>query len=327
VALQRRSEIEGMLDAAGKMAGPRRAGVDAVRAECLKRFEEAKRAEEAAPLVARVREALGDVRRLRQRRKEIEDLISGVEKAGFRAEAEGLRAEAARTLEEAERRADLLGHWRLDGDARDSSGLDFHGRKKGTKTVPGKIGKALWFDGENDVVELPLTAALNQVQAESYTLAAWFRPEDIPPGVKDEDNRSWYAVIVKEGMHIGLSYPRDQHIEMGHWAEGGTRAIATGKSACPPGSWHHLAGVVDREKGRTHVYVNGAPDGTVEWAAGKASRDYGSRPWRIGHAAPGSKEWAWPARGAIDDVRIYGRALPAEGIRRIYEAGLAGRDP
>ncbi len=36
---------------------------------------------------------------------------------------------------------------------------------------------------------------------------------------------------------------------------------------------------------------------------------------------------AWPARGAVDDVRIYDRALEEVEILRLYEAGLAGRDP
>ncbi|MBI4758588.1 MAG: hypothetical protein HY783_06260, partial [Chloroflexi bacterium] len=63
------------------------------------------------------------------------------------------------------------------------------------------------------------------------------------------------------------------------------------------GEWHHLAGVVDRAGGKTHVYINGALDGTSSWPAGGASRPFGKTPWRIGYAGPGWKEWAWPGKG------------------------------
>jgi hypothetical protein len=323
---ERRAEIEGMLAAAEKTAGPRPA-VETLRAECFKRFEEAGKAEQAAPLVAQVEEALLDARRLRQRRKEIEGLISEVEKAGARTVAEDLRARAAKAFEEADRRGDLLGHWRLDGDARDSSGLGFHGKLKGTKTVPGKIGQALWFNGEDDVVDLPNSPELDRIQEESYTVMAWFRPEDVPPGVKEEDNKSWYTVVIKQGMHIGLSYKNSRQFEMGHWGARDTRAIAMTEATFPPGSWYHLAGVVDRPEGKTRIHVNGVMNGTTPWPAGLASRPFGRIIWRIGHAGPGWKEWAWPAKGTIDDVRFYCRAFAAEEVRRIYEAGLAGRDP
>lgn len=323
----RRAEIEGMIASVEKTLGRGHPQTETLRAQLAARILEAERRETVEPLAEQVRMALGDARRIRHRRDEIEKLIAAVETAGARAEAADLRARAAKAFEEAERRGDLLGHWRLDGNAEDSSGLGFHGKLRGTKTVPGKIGQALWFDGEDSVVELPASPELNAVQEESYTVMAWYRPEDLPPGEKEEDNKSWYAILVKAGMHIGLSFQKSGHVEMGHWVQKDTRAIAVSRAPLPIGEWRHLAGVVDRPGGRTLVYVDGALSGASSWPAGASSRPFGRVPWRIGHASPGWKEWAWPCKGAIDDVRIYGRALAAEEIRGIFEAGKAGRDP
>ena len=320
----RRAEFESMIASVEKITGPGHPEPQNLRAQLDARIREARNREAAEPLIEQVRQALGDARRLRQRRDEIEKLIAEVEKTGARAEAADLRARAAKALEEAERRDGLVGHWKLDGNAEDSSGLGFHGKIQGTKTVPGKIGMALWFDGENDVVTLPNSPELDRIQEESYTAMAWFRPEDLPPGIQEEDNKSWYAILIKAGMHIGLSFHKSGHVEMAHWTQEGTKGVVFSRIPLSIGAWHHLAGVVDRERGQTHVYIDGAPAGTASWPAGAASRSFGKVPWRIGHANPGAKEWAWPARGAIDDVRLYERALEAGEIRKIYEAGAAG---
>jgi hypothetical protein len=96
--------------------------------------------------------------------------------------------------------------------------------------------------------------------------------------------------------------------------------------AVPPGQWHHPVGVVDHDAGTTLLYVDGKLMKKRSWPAGKISRNYGKEPWRIGHASPGAAKFAWPAKGAIDDVRIYDRALSADEVRKMYEAGRQGRD-
>ena len=42
-------------------------------------------------------------------------------------------------------------------------------------------------------------------------------------------------------------------------------------------------------------------------------------------AEPDSEEWSWPAKGAIDDVRLYKRALSEEEIKAVYKAGVAAK--
>src|SRR5436305_45585 len=58
---------------------------------------------------------------------------------------------------------------------------------------------------------------------------------------------------------------------------------------------------------------------TAEWEANKATRDYAKTPWRVGVANPTAKKWAWPAKGLIDEVRIYKKALSDAEVAALYK--------
>jgi len=191
----------------------------------------------------------------------------------------------------------------------------------------GRKGGALKLDGAGHV-QLPNSDALDKVQAESYSLAAWFRPEGVPPGT-ESDNNARYGILVKEGWHNGLSYNNEKQFVMEHWlapAAGGDDPVWAGagtwEDSNDAGRWYHLAGVVDRKAGTTKLYINGELKNTAEWEAGKASRDPNKSPWRVGVASPEAKKWAWHAKGLIDDVRIYKKALSDAEVTALYKEGV-----
>jgi len=332
---ERRTEVEGMIASAEKGAGPRLGQVQALRAELAKALEEAARERERQAqleeILPRIREAIKDVRTLRQRRADVENLLDQAEKLAGprRGEVDALRAECVSAFNRAEKRRELVGHWRLDGDARDSSGSGFHGNAVGNPAaVPGQLGQALQFNGADQVVNLPNSPELDRVHEDSYTLSAWFRPDAVPPTSEEDSSRSRSGILLKQGWHLGLTYDHRKYFIMDHWISPEKNVGVVGDSkACLPGAWYHVAGVVDREAGATLVYVNGQRVKKRTWPPGSIARNYGKSPWRIGQGAPGSPRHAWPARGAIDDVRIYDRALEAAEILKLHEAGLAGRDP
>ncbi|MBV8881783.1 MAG: sigma-70 family RNA polymerase sigma factor [Planctomycetaceae bacterium] len=226
--------------------------------------------------------------------------------------------------------SDLIGHWKLDDDKAASTAADASGRGANGKVVggatfaPGKVGGALKVDGKGGHVELPGTEDLDKVQAGNYTIAAWFKPEDVPAG-KDADNNQSYAIVVKTGWHEGLAYSADKKFTMTHW-------VATDKPLEPqwvgagawdqdyePGEWYHLVGVVDRGAGSVKLYLNGDEKGSAEFAVNAATRNYEKATWKIGMASPGAEQYAWPAKGLIDDVRIYNKALSAAEVKGLYE--------
>jgi hypothetical protein len=188
----------------------------------------------------------------------------------------------------------------------------------------GKRGGALKLDGTGHV-QVANSDALDKVQAESYTVMAWFRPESVPPGTESA-NDARFGIVIKAGWHTGLSYNNEKQFVMEHWltpAAGSEEPVWAGagtwEDSSDAGKWYHVAGVVDRKAGATRLYLNGELKNSADWESGKASRDPGKEPWRVGIASPGAEKWGWPAKGLIDDVRIYKKALGEAEIVAIYK--------
>lgn len=191
----------------------------------------------------------------------------------------------------------------------------------------GKKGGALKLDGAGGHVQLANSEALDKLQADSYSIAVWFKPDEVPPGT-ESDNHARYGIVVKEGWHCGLSYNGEKQFVMEHWlapAAGGDEPVWAGagtwEDSSDAGKWYHVAGVVDRKAGTTKLYLNGELKNTADWEANKASRDYGKAAWRIGIASPGAQKWSWPAKGLIDEVRLYKKALTDAEVSALYKEG------
>ncbi len=230
----------------------------------------------------------------------------------------------------AERDPSLVGHWKMDGSGPtevDSSGRDNTAILVGEpERTDGRIGKGLVLDGKDRYANIPGSGTLDRVQEGSYTVAAWFKPHSKPAGAEAAENNAYFAIVMKSGVHEGLKYGADQKFAMDHWLSDGTGAAAVSGSAFPPGSYHHVAGVVSRPEGTVRIYVNGRLEGTHSWNPKTAPRDFGSSTWKIGIGAPGAAEYRWAADGTVDDVRIYNRALPANEIK-LLAAGALGPAP
>ena len=230
---------------------------------------------------------------------------------------------------------DLLGHWKLDDEktsatAADSSGHGLHGKLvKNPGWTAGKIGGGIKLDGKDGHVELPGSKEMNTLQEGSYTISAWFMPENIPPGA-DTANDAYYGIVIKNGAHEGLRFNYEGKFAMDHWLKGenggqDVQASPESDQEFEAGKFHHVAGIVDRAAGKTFIYVNGKLEGTQEWKAGAEARDYGPATWKIGIAVPGAEEWGWSAKGVIDEVRLYGRALSADEVKALHAQGADGK--
>jgi hypothetical protein len=210
--------------------------------------------------------------------------------------------------------------------------LSFDGQKigEGARAVgkvefaEGKAGGAIKLDGTGHV-EVTGTEALDKLQADSYTVMAWFKPESVPPGTESA-NDARFGIVIKAGWHTGLSYNNEKQFVMEHWlapAAGSDEPVWAGagtwEDSADAGKWYHVAGVVDRKAGATRLYLNGELKNSADWEAGKAARDPGKQPWRIGIASPGADKRGWPAKGLIDDVRFYKKALSEAEIAAIYK--------
>lgn len=210
---------------------------------------------------------------------------------------------------------DLVGWWKLDevaGDvAADSSGLANHGTlKNGPVWVPGRIGGALGFANTDETkiyVDIPNSPTLENVQEADYTVAAWVKPNRLPPGT---DNTPAYGILVKQGYHIGLVYDQVGLFKMQHHLRDVNNTYMLVKSAPKaPSVWYHVAGVVSRTDGFVKIYVNGVLEATASFPPGSAAREFEEVTWKLGIAGPEYVKYREGMDGIIDDARIYRRAL------------------
>ena len=175
-----------------------------------------------------------------------------------------------------------------------------------TRANSGRFGRALSFDGEDDIVTVPDDDALRLSGA--MTLEAWVQAARPPPTGAASSSRS-----PRGGVAYGaVREQRRRHAER-------EPRVATRALAAPPTS--------TRTSGRTSpprttarrckLFVNGAPGRHAD-AAGRA------RPTAAGPLTFGANNvWGERFRGLIDEVRIYNRALTPAEIAS--DMGAAGR--
>ena len=190
----------------------------------------------------------------------------------------------------------------------DSSGRGHTGTVSGvTWVTTGRFGKALSFDGVNDLVNVADSNALDLTSA--MTLEAWIRPTSAT------DYRS---VVIKErsGGLVYSMYSSSDTPPPSGWVRIGTADYSVnGPGAIPTNTWTHIA--VTFGGGSLRLYVNGTLVTTVSRTGSIATS---TSPLRIG----GNTIWGEYFSGLIDEVRIYNRALSATEIQTDMNTPVVG---
>lgn len=109
----------------------------------------------------------------------------------------------------------LVGHWRLLGDCRDSSGHGHHGTPHGDGPPNG------CFDGRGEWIEVPDAASL-RLGTDDFTLAAWIHTDDIVDdtigdvvSLFDPARRKGFNLNVKASSGGYQSSGDDRHVSFG----------------------------------------------------------------------------------------------------------------
>jgi hypothetical protein len=194
-----------------------------------------------------------------------------------------------------------VGAWSFDETSGttvvDASGKGNHGTLSGATRATGRSGRALTFDGINDLVTVADSSSLDLTTGS--TVEAWVKPSAL--------GSMWRTVLIKE-QPAQLSYAlyagNGNGRPSGH-VFNGRDSDAVGSSGLPLNAWTHLATTWDGQTVR--LYVNGAQ--VAQRAVSGRITTSGS-PLRIG----GNKVWDEWFKGQIDDVRVYNRALTAAQI-------------
>ena len=195
----------------------------------------------------------------------------------------------------------LVGAWNFDetsGTAvKDLSGNGNDGKTTSVTRVAGKYGQALSFNGASSIVTVNDAASLRLSRA--ATVEAWVKPTTVT---------GWRTVVLKEQsetLSYGLYSSNEDNRPAGHVFTSRDAGVAS-SSVLAPNTWAYLAATWD---GTTQtIYVNGTKIAT---AALKGTIAPSSKPLRFG----GNKIWNEWFKGAIDDIRIYNRALTAAEVK------------
>jgi hypothetical protein len=229
----------------------------------------------------------------------------------------------------------LVAHYPLDegngGTSAEASGrLPAAVISGGTTWTTGRIGAGLRFDGGDTWAELPNAPALKGLTTGSYTISAWFLPESVPPSTVGEANDHCYGIVERNGMHHGLHYSNPGAFVFSHWLGediASRQLVWTNSKPYPPGVFYHLVGGVDRSAGKAFLYVNGKLEQASKFDSSKRPWDFGDNLWRLGIGEPHRSDWRWCAKGVVDDVRFYNRALAGNEIDAIYRAASPAPSP
>ena len=178
------------------------------------------------------------------------------------------------------------------------------------KSVAGKVGKALEFNGEN-FVHIPGTASLEFAGAEEMSVVAWVNADSDSPVkgvvagccgtiVAQRDVNGW--ALRFDGRNAGQEM--EFIVTPGWQGDGGFGAAAFKK-----GEWHHIVGIINQKD--MQLYVDGKLEKEQNYN-GPMTTD-GSET-EIGKAGDGGFV------GIIDEVLIYNKALSANEVKQVFEA-------
>ncbi len=207
----------------------------------------------------------------------------------------------------------LVGLWSFNGSdlsgttAYDRSGQGNNGTlTNGPSVYPGKVGQALNFDGTNDYVSLP---ALPSVTA-PYSVSFWMKPT----GGLSSGN----TVVSLRGANSFPKFLLMTNNKLLAYAGGekyryGTRVF----SSSDLNTWWHVVFVVADSAALTNwkIYLNGIDDTGTPGANTGLYYDpstFGT----VGNDIAGQY-----FDGALDEVRIYNRALSASEVAALYQMG------
>ena len=159
------------------------------------------------------------------------------------------------------------------------------------RTGSGRFGRALSFDGDDDLVTVPDSASIDLTTG--MTLEAWVKPEAAT---------DWRTVIFKESSgHSAYALYANGETDVPSVYLGGVSG-ALGTSELDAGKWTHLAATYDGNNLR--LFVNGTLAGTLPHEGDLSATD-GPLTFGANHV------WGEHFRGLIDEVRVYNRALSA----------------
>jgi len=210
-------------------------------------------------------------------------------------------------------------------EVKDNSSNSYHGNSVNgpvtvdNKTASGGIGRVGYFDGVDDYIEIPQTAAdiLKGTASLSFWIKTtqtgnditWAAPSII--GVEEDggiDDIRW-GWIDSNG-HIGIS-------------KGNNGSNSKSTKIINDGQWHHIVLTWNSNDGNVKIYIDGNLDTQGQTDSGIVSRSFNS----IGRTEnTNTSKSAVYFNGYLDELKIFDGILSYSQVQQIYNNEKAGKN-
>jgi hypothetical protein len=206
----------------------------------------------------------------------------------------------------------LVAYYPFNSNANDASGNGINGTVNGATLIPDRFGianTAYSFNGIDNYVGF---ASVPTSQIDNWTMSAWLKPASLNQlgiavalGYNDQYNGDGHSI----GLSSGTGAVTGNQL---FGLFGGVAWVNSGFAFTSTNQWYQV--VMLRSSGITTFYVNGVlvPNTTTTSPSTPTS-------FRIG-----SGNGLWFFNGAIDDVRIYNRALSSNEVGQLFAIETAG---
>lgn len=175
----------------------------------------------------------------------------------------------------------------------------------------GRFGEGFAPDGVDDYVEVPFTENVDLGDSE-FTIMTWFRYNETSGSIVIW----WFYQVGTGAAQIWLRAEPASNRIRGVVGTGQGDANITIPGAYNDGKWHHVA--MQRTATRVTVLIDGATVADVAAPRGSVTtgKEFGINSVFLGRRVDGLNN---TFRGALDEFRIYGRALTTEELWEIRE--------
>lgn len=206
----------------------------------------------------------------------------------------------------------LLASWTFDsideGQIHDESGGKLDAAVVGKpKSAEGVSRRSLQLDGRHDYVVVEDADALDLSKA-TFSVVAWVNVYALRGGQQMIVAKNVYSANQREW---GLMIDADRRFRFYLQSQGKWQTV---ESQTEPelGHWYHVAMTI--HAGKASLFVNGKCEGQADLGPSVPNTP---APLTIGAVNDGGRVWQ-TFFGAIDEVRLYGRALTSEEVAGMY---------
>lgn len=198
-----------------------------------------------------------------------------------------------------------IAHYKLDGNAEDSSIYTNNGTNTGATATSdrfGASGGALAFNGTSSRINISSAPIMN-VGRPNMTISAWINPTALSGTHAVVNRNAPYLLWVDAGrqMNTGLSNGT------WYWHASGANTLELSK-------WQHIAFTYNGSVRK--LYINGVQVGSGDTQI-SGNINSNSTGIAIGYDSCCSRNYF---NGSIDDVRIYDEELTSTEIKQLFEA-------